>query len=201
MSTLGWLSSVASSTFIVTTQIEAMINVTNPDYAFERWQYTLIMIAFTVITIFFNTWGAPVLPSLETFCLFGHVIGFFVIMIPLVVLCPKNSASDVFLDFQDNSGYNNMGAAYLISQVYVMYCNLGSDSVSIAKHTSTAIVDPADTMVEGRPHKRGSRERLSHCSESNDLVLLWQRVARYWYAGHHALLHRATRGYCRFMYT
>ncbi|EMF12511.1 amino acid transporter [Sphaerulina musiva SO2202] len=129
MSTLGWLSSVASSTFIVTTQIEAMINVTNPDYAFERWQYTLIMIAFTVITIFFNTWGAPVLPSLETFCLFGHVIGFFVIMIPLVVLCPKNSASDVFLDFQDNSGYNNMGAAYLISQVYVMYCNLGSDSV------------------------------------------------------------------------
>lgn len=129
MSTLGWLSSVASSTFIVTTQIEAMINVTNPDYAFERWQYTLIMIAFTVITIFFNTWGAPVLPSLETFCLFGHVIGFFVIMIPLVVLCPKNSASDVFLDFQDTSGYNNMGAAYLISQVYVMYCNLGSDSV------------------------------------------------------------------------
>lgn len=141
MSTLGWLSSVASSTFIVTTQIEAMINVTKPDYAFERWQYTLIMIAFTVITIFFNTWGAPVLPSLETFCLFGHVIGFFVIMIPLVVLCPKNSASDVFLDFQDNSGYNNMGAAYLISQVYVMYCNLGSDSVSIAKHTSTAIVE------------------------------------------------------------
>ena len=135
MSTLGWLASVASSTFVVTTQIEAMINVTNPDYGFERWQYTLIMIAFTAVTILFNTWGASILPSLETACLFGHIIGFFVVMIPLVVLCPKNSASDVFLDFQDNSGYNNIGTAYLISQVYVMYCNLGSDSVSTAQNS------------------------------------------------------------------
>lgn len=129
MSTLGWLASVASSTFVVTTQIEAMINVTNPEYAFERWQYTLIMIAFTAITIVFNTWGAPFLPGLETVCLFGHLFGFLVVMIPLVVLCPKNSAYDVFLDFQDSSGWNNMGTAFLISQVYVMYCNLGSDSV------------------------------------------------------------------------
>ncbi|CAK1367398.1 putative amino-acid permease [Cercospora beticola] len=129
MSTLGWLASVASSTFVVTTQIEAMINVTNPEYAFERWQYTLIMIAFTAITIVFNTWGAPFLPGLETICLFGHLFGFLVVMIPLVVLCPKNSAYEVFLDFQDSSGWNNMGTAFLISQVYVMYCNLGSDSV------------------------------------------------------------------------
>ncbi|KAI5363879.1 putative amino acid/polyamine transporter I [Septoria linicola] len=129
LSTLGWLASVASSTFVVTTQIEAMINVTNPDYIFKPWQYVLIMIAFTVITIFFNTWGAPFLPTLETFCLFGHILGFLVVMIPLLVLCPKNSASEVFLDFQDNSGFNNIGTAYMISQVYVMYCNLGSDSV------------------------------------------------------------------------
>lgn len=129
MSTLGWLASVASSTYVVTTQIEAMIQVTNPDYAFTRWQATLIMIAFTVITIFFNTWGAPVLPSLETACLIGHIAGFFVVMIPLWVFCPKNSAYDVFVHFENNSGWSNMGTAYLISQVYVMYCNLGSDSV------------------------------------------------------------------------
>lgn len=85
MSTLGWLASVASSTYVVTTQIEAMIQVTQPDYAFARWQATLIMIAFTIITIFFNTWGAPVLPSLEIACLVGHLLGFFVILIPLWV--------------------------------------------------------------------------------------------------------------------
>ena len=89
----------------------------------------MIMLAFTIITIFFNTWGAAFLPTLETACLVGHLAGFLVVMIPLLVLCPRNSASDVFLDFQNNSGYSNMGTAFLISQVYVMYCNLGSDSV------------------------------------------------------------------------
>ncbi|EME42439.1 hypothetical protein DOTSEDRAFT_175502 [Dothistroma septosporum NZE10] len=129
MSTLGWLASVASSTFVVTTQIEAMIQVTRAEYAFSNWQYFLIMVAFTIITIFFNTWGSSFLPTLETACLVGHLAGFLVVMIPLLVLCPKNSASDVFLDFQNNSGYSDMGTAFLISQVYVMYCNLGSDSV------------------------------------------------------------------------
>lgn len=113
----------------MTTQIEAMIDVINPDFGFSRWQYTLIMIGFTIITIFFNTWGTPILPALETACLIGHILGFLVVMIPLWVLCPKNSAHEVFLDFQNSSGYSNMGTAYLISQVYVMYCNLGSDSV------------------------------------------------------------------------
>lgn len=49
-------------------------------------------------------------------------------LIPLWVLCPKNSAYDVFVDFQFNGGYS-AGPAYLISQVTVMYCNLGSDCV------------------------------------------------------------------------
>ncbi|CAK3901051.1 amino-acid permease [Lecanosticta acicola] len=129
MSTLGWLASVASSTFVTTTQIQAMIEVTYPDFAFTQWQYTLIMWAFTIITIFFNTSGAPVLPLLEKVFLGGHLLGFFAVMIPLLVLCPKNSAREVFVDFQNHSGYSNIGTAYLISQVYVMYCNLGSDSV------------------------------------------------------------------------
>lgn len=128
MSTLGWLASVASSEFVLTTQIEAMIEVTNPDYAFTRWQYTLLMIAFIVITIVFNTWGADFLPTLETASLFGHLAGFLVVIVPLLVLCPKNSPREVFLDFEANGGWN-LGPAYLISQVTVMYCNLGSDSV------------------------------------------------------------------------
>jgi amino acid transporter len=51
------------------------------------------------------------------------------VLIPIWVLCDRNSASDVFLTFTDNSGYNNVGIAYLISQIYVMFSCLGSDSV------------------------------------------------------------------------
>ena len=86
MSTLGWLASVSSSVFVMTSLIEAIIDVSNADYLFKPWQYTLIMLAFLVVTIFFNTWGAKILPKLEILSLFGHLGGFFVVMIPLLVI-------------------------------------------------------------------------------------------------------------------
>jgi len=129
MSTLGWLASVASSVYIIAYQIEAIINVLRPNYAFTTWQITLLMLAFDAFAILFNTWGAPWLPQLESTALFVHVAGFFVVVIPLLVLCPKNSAHEVFVEFTDQSGFGNMGLAYLTCQVFVIYCNLGSDSV------------------------------------------------------------------------
>lgn len=142
MSTLGWLASVMSSTYVVATQIGAMINVTQPDFAFTNWQLTLIMIAFIAITIIFNTYGAKILPALETASLVGHLAGFVVVIVPLWVLCPKNSAYDVFIDFEANGGWS-LGPAYLISQVTIMYCNLGSDSVV---HISEEVNDASLTV-------------------------------------------------------
>jgi choline transport protein len=124
MSTLGWLASTASSCFVCATLIQAMVEVYNFDFVFENWKYTLIGIAVMVITIFFNTWGAPVLPMIETISLVGHLLGFLVVIIPVWVMAPKNSASDVFLRFEDNGGWGNLGAACCVSTVSVLYCNL-----------------------------------------------------------------------------
>lgn len=131
MSTLGWLASVASSVFVVTTQVQAMIDVTNSSFSFPNWQYTLIMLAFLVVTIFFNTWGAKILPMLEIASLVGHLGGFFVVMIPLLVLCQKNSANAVFLQVVNNGGWSSTGTACLVSQVTVMFCNLGRSTVAL----------------------------------------------------------------------
>ena len=120
---------MASSVFVVVTLIEVMAEITNADFAFTNWQYTLIMLGFVVVTIFFNTWGAPILPMLETVSLFGHLAGWIVTIVALWVLCPRNAASDVFTSFVNSSGWENMGASLLITQVSVIYCNLGSDSV------------------------------------------------------------------------
>jgi choline transport protein len=92
---------------------------------FPNWQYTLIMLALLVVTVFFNTWGAQSLPMVETISLFGHLGGFLVVIIPVWVMCPKASASEVFTSFVDNGGWSNVGVACLISQVSVLYCNLG----------------------------------------------------------------------------
>lgn len=129
MSTLGWLASTASSVFVCATLIQSMVAVPQTDFEFQNWQYTLLAVAFLFITIFFNTWAARLLPMLETISLFGHVLGFIVILVPLWVMCPKNSAHDVFATFENNSGYDLMATACLVAQTSVLYCNLGSDSV------------------------------------------------------------------------
>lgn len=142
MSTLGWLASVASSNFVVATQVQAMIQVRQSDFVFQDWQYVLLMIAFVGITIVFNTWAARTLPALETVSLVGHLAGFLVVLIPLWVLCPKASAAETFTSFEWSGGWAP-GPAFLVSQVTVMYCCLGSDSVV---HISEEVEDASLTV-------------------------------------------------------
>lgn len=52
------VASVSSSVFVMTSLIEAIIDVKDATYTFNNWQYTLIMIVFRLVTMACNTWGA-----------------------------------------------------------------------------------------------------------------------------------------------
>jgi amino acid transporter len=147
LSSLGLLSSVAAGNFISALQVQALVNVYLPDLAFTQWQTTLMMIALGVVTIILNTRTAPILPALEIASLYVHVLGFVVIAIVVLVLCPKNSPTDVFLTFTNTSGYDSMAAAILMSQVYVFWCIIGSDSVThISEEVSDASINVPRSM-------------------------------------------------------
>jgi hypothetical protein len=45
-----------------------------------------------------------------------------------IVMCPKNSSKEVFTSFVNNGGWSNIGTACLVSQVSVLYCNLGKQN-------------------------------------------------------------------------
>lgn len=100
------------------------------------------MLAFLLITIFFNTWGAPWLPAIETVSLFGHLLGFIITIVPLWVMAPKASASEIFTSFSATAGWN-IGPACLVTQVAVLYCNLGSDSIV---HIAEEVTDASLTV-------------------------------------------------------
>lgn len=139
MATLAWLASQTSGPFLTMTLVQVIVNVVNPDYTFTNWQYTLAMLAFIGSTIFFNTWAASALPMVQAAALWIHIGGFLVVAIPLWVLAPKNSATDVFTVFVNNSGYSNMGTAVLLNQVFSLYCILGSDTaVHISEEVENA---------------------------------------------------------------
>lgn len=143
MSTLGWLASTAGSTQVLATQIEAMVQVYNPDFYCTGWQITLLMWAFNLVTIVFNTWGSGFMPALEVGSLITHAVGWFVVIIPILVMTPKNSAEEVFVHWENNSGWSSMGTAFMLSQITILYCSLGSDSVV---HISEEVEDASVTV-------------------------------------------------------
>ena len=88
-SALGWLTGNASGYFIMSTLVEALVEVYYPNWSFTNWQSTLVMIFFLITTIYFNTWGARLLPAIEIVSLVFHLAGFVVTIVPLWVLAPK----------------------------------------------------------------------------------------------------------------
>lgn len=50
----------------------------------------------------------------EALNLILHVVGLFVIIIPLWVMAPRASTKSVFTQFNDNGGWNSLGTSTLV---------------------------------------------------------------------------------------
>lgn len=79
---------LAGSGYVCGIQIEALVQLNNPDYVPQRWEGTLIFWAAVVIAVLINTVFGKLLPPIETLMLVIHVLGFFAVLIPLVYVCP-----------------------------------------------------------------------------------------------------------------
>jgi choline transport protein len=118
--------------------IQGLLVLNNPDYVFEQWHGTLLVIAITAFCIIFNTFLAHRLPMVEGMVLIVHILGFFAILIPLWVLAPRDSAEDVFTNFQNLGGWPTTGLAFMVGLLSPVYTLIGADS---AVHMSEEIKD------------------------------------------------------------
>lgn len=75
------------------------------------------MIAIILLGTLMNIYGAQRLPVLEGVILFIHIFGFFCIIIPLWVLAPKASASEVFGKFDDFGDWASVGAVCFVGSI------------------------------------------------------------------------------------
>lgn len=114
--------------------------------------------AVGAFAISFNSFGAKHLPLFEGLILVAFVIGFFGICIPLWVLAPKASASDVFGKFENFGGWASTGAACVVGQMAASASFIVSLSASALIPTSTDCIDRASTALSIWPKK--SRTRL-----------------------------------------
>ncbi|KAK3660822.1 hypothetical protein LTR56_000580 [Elasticomyces elasticus] len=138
ISVLGWQTGLASITFIAGTLIQGLIVLNNPDYIFQRWHGTLLVIAIVAFAVVFNTVLAKRLPMIESVVLILHLLGFFGVLIPLWVLSPRNSTKTVFTQFENLGGWPTQGLSFMVGLLTSVYGLLGADS---AVHMSEEIRD------------------------------------------------------------
>lgn len=130
MSSLGWIASLAGGTYVCADLVQVAVNLVWVDFVMSAWQLFLIILALLLITIVLNTLGARVLPAFEVASLIGHTVGFVVFVGVLWGMCrPLNEGREVFLGFENGSGWSNYGAACLVTQVSIIWSMLGSDTI------------------------------------------------------------------------
>ncbi|TKA81744.1 hypothetical protein B0A55_01124 [Friedmanniomyces simplex] len=115
-----------------------LIVLNNPDYIFQRWHGTLLVIAIVAFAVLFNTVFAKHLPVIEGLVLILHLLGFFGVLIPLWVLSPRNTAGVVFTRFDNLGGWPTQGVSFMVGLLTSVYGLLGADS---AVHMSEEIRD------------------------------------------------------------
>ena len=140
LSALGWLTGAASGYFIMSTLIQAMINVYLPDQALTNWQTTLVMMAWVCVFVLVNTFGARILPVIENISLVSHFAGWIITVVALWVMAPKNSAHAVFTEVVNSGGWDNTGLSCLVGTVGILFCQLGPDA---AVHIAEEVRDAA----------------------------------------------------------
>ena len=135
----GWQGSVASSSLLTGTMIQALIGLNNPSYMPTQWQGTLLFWVIILFAVFINTLVSSALPKFEGLILILHVLGFFAILIPLVTLGDHASARDIFTTFTNGGGWNSMGTSFIVGMMGNVFAFVGTDA---AFHMSEETVNP-----------------------------------------------------------
>ncbi|KAI9757776.1 MAG: hypothetical protein M4579_003312 [Chaenotheca gracillima] len=144
---LGWQAATASSAYLGGTMIQGLIVLNNPSYVPQRWQGTLLFYAILFVSLFFNTYLVKHLPKIEGLILIIHVAGFFGVLIPLVYMAPRGSASDVFTTFTNGGGWSTQALSFFVGLVTGVYSFLAEE----IENASTVVprVMVATTLLNG----------------------------------------------------
>lgn len=128
---LGWQGGCASTAFMSGTMIQGLIALNYPDtYIPEGWHGTLLTIAVAAFGVFFNTFLARYLPTIESGLLVIHFGAFIGILVTLWTMSPNISDVTVFTQFYDGGGWNSLGISALAGITSGIVPLLGADAAA-----------------------------------------------------------------------
>ncbi|KAL2698461.1 hypothetical protein AAEP93_009849 [Penicillium crustosum] len=111
----SWLLSALTGTFSNALQLQAYIILFAPNYEYQRWHTSLIVIAMTTCFFGLNVMGTRWLHRLTFLGIMLHISGYVTIIVYLLVkVHPKNTATYVFADLTNLSGWKSDGVSWSI---------------------------------------------------------------------------------------
>ncbi|KAF2266927.1 amino acid transporter-like protein [Lojkania enalia] len=132
VSTIAWQAGFAVSAYLVANLTLAIALTQHPEYALEykNWHALLVIYAIVLVGVIVNTYLGVIFPALESMVFIVHIIGYFIILIVLAYLAPKQPASFVFENFFNGGEFSTMGQSVLAGAVPIMLGFAGSDAGS-----------------------------------------------------------------------
>lgn len=136
----GWQGTVASGGFLTGTLIQGLIVLTVPSYVPTGWQGTFLFWAVIFFAVFINAVVSSMLPKMEGLILILHILGFFAIMIPLVILGPHDSAANVFTLWLNEGGWPTQGISFFVGLIGNVFAFVGMSIFSMFPFNAMAIL-------------------------------------------------------------
>jgi choline transport protein len=121
----------------------------DPTYNFQVWHGVLLYWGLILFSVVINTVVSSLLPKFEGLILILHILGFFAIMFPLIILGPHASASEVFQTFVNGGNWPTNGLSFMVGLLGNVFAFFGADA---AIHMSeeiqgAAVVVPRSIMM------------------------------------------------------
>ena len=111
---IGFLSAGAANGFIGADFVLGMAQLANPSYTIERWHTCLVCYFVLIIAAAVNIWGRFMLNRLGQIMIIFNILSFFIVIIVILAMDDhKQSASFVFTEFQNYTGFGNSYASLL----------------------------------------------------------------------------------------
>lgn len=146
----GWLASLGSGAFLTGGLIQGLLMLCQPDtYIPQNWHVTLLYWAVIAFCVFINVAAGWLLPKFEGALLVLHILGFFAILIPLIVLGPEGDAKAIFTTFVNMGGWQSQGLSFCIGIMGSVFAFVGGDGpIHLSEEIHNAqIVVPRSIMT------------------------------------------------------
>ncbi|KIW71030.1 hypothetical protein PV04_03248 [Phialophora macrospora] len=137
----GIVAMGAVNNFITANFLLGMANLNNPSYTIERWHVVLLTYLLAILAATVNILWSRFLNQISTFAVVWNILSFLVVVITILAANDhKQSASFVFSDFQNDTGFSSGGMAVMIGLLQTLFGMCCYDAPS---HMTEEMLNPA----------------------------------------------------------